>query len=92
MATTPTLLMTVWPHAYVVQVGDSRLYILRDRELRQVTRDQTVAQHMVDQGALPADKVDASPFSHVITSAIGGAEAAPESNVPVAGDPVGSGQ
>ena len=77
MATTLTLVMTVWPRAYVVQVGDSRMYLFREGVLRQVTRDQTLAREMADQGAIASDEIDASPFSHVLTSAIGGSEAKP---------------
>jgi protein phosphatase len=78
MATTLTLAIAVWPWAYVVQVGDSRCYHYIDGVLRQVTRDQTIAQDLVDQGALPADRVSASPLSHVLVSAIGGEHAMPE--------------
>ena len=77
MATTLTLGIGVWPWLYVVQVGDSRCYHYWDGVLRQVTRDQTVAQDLVDRGALPAERVAASPFSHILASAIGGAEATP---------------
>lgn len=52
MATTLTLALVVWPRMYVVQVGDSRCYLFSHGKLRQVTRDQTVAQHLVDRGAL----------------------------------------
>ena len=78
MATTLTLGFAVWPWWYVVQVGDSRCYHYWDGALRQVTRDQTVAQDLVDRGALPPERVATSPFSHVLASAIGGAEASPE--------------
>jgi protein phosphatase len=78
MATTLTLVIAVWPWAYVVQVGDSRCYFYVDGVLRQVTRDQTMAQDLVDRGALPADRVSVSPFRNVLVSAIGGDEAVPE--------------
>lgn len=78
MATTLTLAMAVWPWLYVVHVGDSRCYFFWDGEIQQVTRDQTMAQDLVDKGALPADRAAQSPFSHVLASAIGGPEAAPE--------------
>jgi serine/threonine protein phosphatase PrpC len=77
MATTLTLAAFVWPWMYVVQVGDSRCYYYWDGELRQVTRDQTLAQDLVDQGVLPRDRAAASPFSHVLASAIGGQAASP---------------
>jgi serine/threonine protein phosphatase PrpC len=77
MATTLTLLMVVWPWAYVLQVGDSRCYYYWNGDLRQVTRDQTVAQDLVDGGVLKPEKAAASPFSHVLASSVGGDEASP---------------
>jgi protein phosphatase len=65
---------------YVTQVGDSRCYRYWDGELLQMTRDQTVAQGLVDQGVLPADRAANSPFSHVLSSAVGGGEATPVVN------------
>jgi serine/threonine protein phosphatase PrpC len=72
MATTLTMAFALWPRVYVVQVGDSRCYHLRPPTLAQVTRDQTVAQEMVDQGILPAAAADRSPLSHVLSQAVGG--------------------
>lgn len=77
MATTLTLAIAVWPWTYVVQVGDSRLYHFQDGTLHQITRDQTLAQDLVDRGVLPRDRMHASPLSHVLASAIGGGEATP---------------
>jgi serine/threonine protein phosphatase PrpC len=78
MATTLTLGMAVWPWFYVVQVGDSRCYWWDGSTLRQITRDQTLAQDLVDSGVLPSERVDASPFKNVLASAIGGDEARPD--------------
>jgi protein phosphatase len=78
MATTLTLALVVWPWLYVVQVGDSRCYYLDGGTLRQMTRDQTLAQQLVDQGVLPKERVKTSPFQHVLASAVGGDEALPE--------------
>ncbi|HEV8124742.1 MAG TPA: protein phosphatase 2C domain-containing protein [Gemmatimonadales bacterium] len=78
MATTLTLGVAVWPWLYTVQVGDSRCYVWNEKKgLQQVTRDQTVAQELVDRGALPRDSLPKSPLSHVLASAIGGHEAKP---------------
>ena len=77
MATTLTLAVAVFPWMYVTQVGDSRCYLYRDGTLTQITRDQTIAQGLADQGLLPADRISSSPFSHVLTSAIGSDEAMP---------------
>jgi protein phosphatase len=78
MATTLSLGIVVWPWLYVVQVGDSRCYVYQDGLLRQVTRDQTVAQELVDRGALSREGARTSPLSHVLSSAIGATEALPE--------------
>jgi protein phosphatase len=77
MATTLTLAVAVFPWMYVTQVGDSRCYRYWDGELTQITRDQTIAQGLVDQGLIPADRAEQSPFKHVLSSAIGGDEAVP---------------
>jgi serine/threonine protein phosphatase PrpC len=78
MATTLTLVMLIWPKAFIVHVGDSRAYRLRDGQLELVTRDQTMAQAMVDAGAITQEQAEASHLKHVLWSAVGGREAAPE--------------
>ncbi|MFN2571729.1 MAG: PP2C family serine/threonine-protein phosphatase [Gemmatimonadales bacterium] len=77
MATTLTLGIAVWPWLYVVQVGDSRAYIYTHGALRQITRDQTLAQSLVDQGVIKEGEREKSPLSHVLVSAIGGDDASP---------------
>ena len=71
MATTLTLALAVWPKMYLLQVGDSRGYLLRDGELTMLTRDQTMAQALVDSGAIKPADVARSPFRNVLSSAIG---------------------
>ena len=78
MATTLSLGIVVWPWLYVLQVGDSRCYLYQNGVLRQVTRDQTVAQNLVDEGVLKKEQVKGSPLNHVLASAIGASEAMPE--------------
>ena len=81
MATTLTLVLTAWPRAFVVQVGDSRCYRLRGEELTCITRDQTIAQTLYDAGALTRSEADRSHMKHVLTSAIGGSEGSAASPV-----------
>jgi serine/threonine protein phosphatase PrpC len=78
MATTLTLYLGVWPRGYLLQVGDSRCYMLRDGELTQITRDQTMAQAMVDVGAMKAEEASESRLAHTLTSSIGGQETHPK--------------
>jgi serine/threonine protein phosphatase PrpC len=74
MATTLTMVLVLWPQAYVVQIGDSRCYHLRPPIITQVTRDQTMAQELIDQGLLPAAAAERSPLSHVLSQAVGNKE------------------
>jgi len=55
----------------VAQVGDSRAYLLRNGELRQLTRDQTVAEQLVEAGALAPEEVHRFPFRNVLSQALG---------------------
>jgi protein phosphatase len=71
MGTTLTMAYLVWPRMYVVHIGDSRCYLLRDGELVQVTHDQTAAQALVDDGTLTAEQANRSPLSHILVSSIG---------------------
>ena len=77
MATTLTLWIGVWPSAYLLQVGDSRCYVLSKGDLIQISRDQTVAEELVDQGVFTRDDASHSRFAHILSSAIGGPQAAP---------------
>lgn len=81
MATTLTMVTVVWPRAYVVHVGDSRAYRLRDGRLERLTRDQTMAQAMLEAGAITEEQAERSGLKHVLWSAVGGSEAAPEVTV-----------
>ena len=77
MATTLTLFIGVWPWGYLLQVGDSRYYQYHAGVLTQISRDQTVAQELADQGIMPKDLVTKSPLQHVLSSSIGGRQTAP---------------
>ncbi len=77
MATTLTLVLGVWPWIYLLQVGDSRYYLFREGQLMQVSRDQTMAQALLDQGVITQADLERSPWSHVLSSAIGGKQTEP---------------
>jgi protein phosphatase len=73
MGTTLTLAYLLWPRAYVVHAGDSRCYLFRDGSLRQVTRDQTLAQRLAENRVLTPEQAEESSWRNVLWSAIGGA-------------------
>jgi serine/threonine protein phosphatase PrpC len=74
-ATTLTTVALIWPRAYVVHVGDSRAYYLHEGRLRQLTRDQTAYDHLVDEGLITEDPPNDTGRRHlmkdVLTSAVG---------------------
>ena len=77
MATTLTLYLGHWPKAHLLQVGDSRCYLLRGDELTQITRDQTMAQELIDLGVLTRADATGTRFEHTLSSSIGGRQTAP---------------
>lgn len=51
--------------------GDSRIYLLRDGEFRQITTDHTEVQELLNSGAINAEQAEHWPRKNVITRAIG---------------------
>lgn len=72
MATTAVLCYLRGPMAYVINVGDSRAYLVRDGVIRQVTKDHTLVQEMVDQGLITPAEAEERNDKNMITRAIGG--------------------
>jgi serine/threonine protein phosphatase PrpC len=77
MATTLTLYLGHWPRAYLLQVGDSRCYLLRGPELIQTSRDQTMAQELIDMGVMRPSDTAGTRLEHTLSSSIGGRQTAP---------------
>lgn len=76
-ATTLTMALVVWPRAFVVHVGDSRAYLLREGRLERLTRDQTMGAFMMDEYAMTEQQAEAGGFNNVLSSAIGAPEMSP---------------
>lgn len=73
-ATTLTLAMVIGVRAYIAHVGDSRAYILSRGRLRQITRDQTLADLLEDEGVAAGNSPQ---LSNILVSAVGGMEMLP---------------
>jgi protein phosphatase len=76
-ATTLTMLLLIWPRAYLVHVGDSRAYVRRNGKVQQLTRDQTFGEYMVAVGAWTEEQAANSRPAATLSSAIGGTEMQP---------------
>lgn len=74
MGTTVTMAYILWPRMYVVHAGDSRCYVLRNGDLQQVTTDHTLAQQMVDSGAIAPEEAATSRWRHVLWNCVGGSD------------------
>jgi protein phosphatase len=71
MGTTASVLV-VGAGAYLIgQVGDSRVYRLREGALEQLTRDHSYVQEQVDAGLLTPEQAKYHPYSNVITRCVG---------------------
>ena len=60
-----------WPKLYVLDIGDSRCYLLRNNKIQLLTRDPTVAQQLCDCGKISLEQTENSSFRHVLSNAIG---------------------
>lgn len=73
MGTTFVVAVIYGKSVYVANIGDSRLY-LADRELKQVTRDHSYVEEMVQMGTLNREDARTNEYKNVITRALGGTE------------------
>ena len=71
MGATLTALFIHGTHVHIAEVGDSRAYLVRGGEVRQVTRDQSYVQVMLDAGALTPEEAATSKMRNVILQAMG---------------------
>jgi serine/threonine protein phosphatase PrpC len=71
MGATLTAVFIRGTEAFIAEVGDSRGYILRNGRLRQVTRDQSMVQMLVDQGVMTSQEAKKAPGKNVILQAVG---------------------
>src|SRR3954464_8812504 len=78
MGTTATVAGLLGDTLYVAQVGDSRAYLVRDGEFRQITKDQSLMQKLIEAGELTEEEAAQSERRNIILQALG-----PEPNIKV---------
>ncbi|MBK6488307.1 MAG: Stp1/IreP family PP2C-type Ser/Thr phosphatase [Gemmatimonadetes bacterium] len=74
MGTTASVLVVSGTRYLIGQVGDSRVYLLRDGALRQLTKDHSYVQEQVDAGFLTPEQARYHPYSNVITRCVGASD------------------
>jgi len=71
MGTTLSALILIQDKAYTVQVGDSRVYRLRNSVIQMLTEDHTWVDEAVRRGMITPQEAETHPYKHVLTRAIG---------------------
>ena len=69
--TTLTVALLIGQRAHIAHVGDSRAYLVTDQELRQITRDHSLVDRLVEMGQLTVDEAANHPQKNVLYRAIG---------------------
>jgi PPM family protein phosphatase len=57
--------------AHIASVGDSRVYLIREDQIRQLTRDQSYVEVLIEAGLITREAAENSPYRHVILQALG---------------------
>lgn len=78
MGTTATIAGLLGDHLFLVQVGDSRAYLVRDGAVQQLTKDQSLMQRLVEAGELTVEEAEVSERRNIILQALG-----PEAHVTI---------
>jgi protein phosphatase len=56
---------------YIANIGDSRCYILEDKNLTQISEDQTYTNYLYKAGKITKEELETHPQKHVLTNALG---------------------
>ncbi len=71
MGTTLSSLLIVGSYGFIAHVGDSRIYLLRDGNVQQITEDHTVYNELIKRGKLTREQIDKVAQKNAITRAVG---------------------
>ena len=71
MGTTLSALLIVGHQGFIAHVGDSRIYLLRDGHIQQVTEDHTVFNELIKRGKLTREQIEKVQQKNAITRAVG---------------------
>lgn len=71
MGSTCVMLIVSNGQVYIGSVGDSRIYLVRDKKIKQLTKDQSYVQMLVDAGQITQEQAEHHPRKNEITNALG---------------------
>ena len=71
MGTTATVAGILGDTLYIAQVGDSRAYLMRQSKVRQLTKDQSLMQRLIEAGEITAEEAEVSERRNMILQALG---------------------
>jgi len=71
MATTLVALLIINTTAYIVNVGDSRVYIKENNQFKQITKDDSLVAKLVDAGEITPEEIYSHPQRNIITHCLG---------------------
>nr|WP_234037402.1 MULTISPECIES: protein phosphatase 2C domain-containing protein [Leucobacter] len=78
MGTTFTGFIPVEDQLAIGHIGDSRLYLLRDDALQQITKDHTFVQRLVDSGKITEEEAKIHPRRSVLMRVLGDVDSSPQ--------------
>jgi protein phosphatase len=78
MGTTVSALIRVGDQIALAHIGDSRIYLYRDGQLKQVSTDHTFVQRLVDSGRITEEEAMVHPRRSVLMRVLGDVDASPE--------------
>jgi len=78
MGTTVSAILRSGDEIAIAHIGDSRIYLLRDGKLTQITADHTFVQRLVDSGRITPEEAAVHPRRSVLMRVLGDVDAAPE--------------
>jgi len=74
MGTTVVLLLVLPTRVIAANVGDSRLYLIRDGRVERLSKDHTIVSEQVEMGLMTKEDAATSPLKHILTRNLGSNE------------------
>ena len=71
MGTTLVAALIIEHNIFAINVGDSRMYLIKGNKIKQITKDHSYVQYLIDMGQLTEKEAEVFPNRNVITRAVG---------------------